>query len=309
VKRLVTIILVLLLVMTCCGCFFSLTALKVMPEERLREFLPGIGYIETAISESKPTGTQLPPTQATQSKEALPNPTESPAKEVTPTPIIRSRVVFYQASDNVKFTELVSAAAVEGIEITMVSTRESFLTEIVKPDVVLVIYPSDSWNNIEEDLREISFFVEDGGRALLLYNSLWARQSSVFEEYFGVSILKERVINTGGRFYLEFTLPDFLENLKVYVEGTAWILGNAYLETDLQDGKENYLEGRFSGEERLVFFSSPDKSVTFLLAVVANDLGSSEFSYTFFDDNAIEYGDNETAALLLLNYLIEGGQN
>jgi hypothetical protein len=249
------------------------------------------------MQESKPTYTPLPPSQE---EETLPDPT----KEVTPTPVLRSRVIFARASYNGEFSKLIKAAAAEGIEITMVSNRNDFYSEMTKPDVALLIYSSDSWST-QEDLPLISVFEESGGRVLFLYDHLWSALSDTFQDHFGVSILREEVINAGGTFVLEDTLPSFLDNLKVLTEGTSWILGSAYLETDIQGGEESYIESRVSGEDRLVFFSAPDKSVTFLLAVRANKPGSN----IFFDNIGIEYGDNEKAALLLLNYLLEGGQN
>ena len=302
-KQTINILLIVLLVSTICCCLTIVVFFKFVPN--FQQFPPDYGPMETAIQESKPTNTQLPPTQV---QEILPNPTESPAEELTPTPVFRSRVVFVNASNNVEFTTLVSAAAAEGIEITMVSTRNDFLDEMAKPDVALVILPADSGAN-KEDLQATGSFVGSGGNMLFLYDHRWQPLSNTFQDLFNVSILREEVINVGGEYSLQDTLPSFLGNLDVFTKGTAWILGGAYLETDLQGGEESYIESMSSGKNRLVFFSTPDKSVTFLLTVRASNLGSSKSSSIFFDDLAIENGDNQKAALLLISYLIEGCQN
>ena len=235
------------------------------------------------------------------SKSAQVQPAEAVIKPTLPVAanVTRERVILL-TGNQLEYFKLVEAAAASGINITVISDREEFLSEIIKPDVALVIYPADGWNRAD-DLQQIRHFVDAGGRVLFVYHQGWTTLSGTFEDMFGVSIYKEDVINTGSQYELAGTLPSLLSDFDTYTQGSMWVLGSAYLETDISGGQERYLPSRFNDEDRLVFFSAPDKSATFLLSVRSNE----PYSFVFFDDTGIQYGENREAALELLKYLLE----
>ena|GEM_PF-5644146 len=281
------VVLIVLLVLTLCSCCclwtLSLTIgfqLAVTPANSEQAWGQEENQLPTPVAQSQPPE-QLQPT-------------------AIPTPVVRDRVLIFQGTSQTEYSKLQAAASGSGIEITAVTDRADFITELYQPDTALVIYPADSWNSAE-DLQSIKRFIDGGGRALFLYNQRWGTLSETLQELYGVSIIgTEELVNTNGVYELHPVLPSFLSEFNTFTKGSSWILGGGYLETELE-GEKLYLLNRLNGEDRLVYFQTTDRSLTFIQAIRAYEPRSD----IFFDDAAIGYGDNQAAIIRLLEHLLE----
>lgn len=276
----------LFLLFLCGLCFFLTTRLlsnrtltmEYIPRERLSA--------ETAVSTQMPT---VPPIK----------PLSTPTQDQTPA--YQSRALLFQASNQPipGYSKLMEAAVEEGIKVDVIRDRGEFMTELMDPDLDLVIYPADSWNQ-DGDLRAVADFTNGDGNALLLYDHRWKQfHVEILQEQFGVTVVGAEIINTSGAVPLSNLFPEPLHQLNTFTTGSSWVAARAYLETEAE-GEKVYMEDR-NGEQRLVFYRNSDGNVAFMLQTPAYPPKSN----FFFDDVGIEYGENEEAAVQLLKYLIE----
>ena len=200
------------------------------------------------------------------------------------------------------FTKLSGLAFANGLDLVVYEDPTAFFNALAQPDVAAAIYGG---NGSATDLVTLRDFVERGGRALLLYNTLWLQQDTALQDTFGIALAEEASISrsTQGILYNPL-LPSWLAefNVGIAAENAPEVSIHAYLIAPGADGERGYLTSEITGNDRLLYYSSPDRAVTLFPA--AQTFQMEHYYEYFFDDAHIDYFDNEAAALLLLNYLL-----
>lgn len=160
----------------------------------------------------------------------------------------------------------------------------------------------------EEDLLTISSFVQDGGRAIILYSGYYAQYNDVLQPSFGVSVASELItIPSGDTFFYDITmLPSWLShvsNLGILVDRSDVTVGlNSYLIVPGTDGDRSYVTDAYSGEQRLVYYANPEHTLMFF--PYPESCPDACYAYAFLIDGQIGYFDNSTAAVAMLQWLL-----
>jgi len=282
------VVIIVVVVIVACFCFtFS-------------DFFKSRSPLNAPINNIEPTtsGPILVPTSqapntlaATKAPEAVnaPEPTAT-----TPAPVYY--VVLLQEAEQTSypgFQTLTEVLAEEGISFSIVKTMAEF-QNLANSDASLLIYPASMTFDRPKNFSAIDSYVSSGGHVLYIFNSMW-RSFKYFAEL-GLTINGTETINKGGSYSLGNTLPDFLQDLDTLVTGSN-IIGSGYIELDpeIEGGERVYID-----EEKLVFYSLPDRSVTFMLQIRSSNPASA----FFFDDVGIQNGDNSEAFVRLLKHLM-----
>jgi hypothetical protein len=196
------------------------------------------------------------------------------------------------------FEKLGRALQDEGVEVLLVDSQEEFLRVLYSEETKLIVYPIHK--NSQESLNLLYDYMEDGGRVAFIVTQHTVHHADLISKLYGVEYVKQRGVNGTGGTILNDTLPEFIQEKGLVVEtrGSMWIQAPGYIITDKEGDKNFYT----ANGEMMSFFSAEDKSVSFIMAVAANE----PYSDIFFDDVAIEHGeDNREAAVLLFKYLLE----
>lgn len=225
----------------------------------------------------------------------------------------RNRIVVFVGEDDEysnhgdPLSKLAGLAFVNGINLSVFPYDDEFLAQLQQPDVAAAIYSAVSPN--VEVLLALRNLADAGGRVLLIYGAHgdWLDQNKLIQELFNVSIVEEGVkAEPDTLLYPSSMLPAWLRNYRVGVAQNNFverIFG--YLVSPASGGERGYLVSDESGSERLLYYSAPNERVAFWPYIWAQ--GSSIYvAEYFFDDENIDYFDNEEAALTLLRYLLRG---
>jgi len=257
-----------------------------------------IRLTDEAQQAEEPTAEEPAPTEA-------PAPTEEPAAEEPPKPG-QERIVIYGGYSSIhgaySFTELGALAFTHDIDLVWYeeNMKEEFFDNLNQFGAKAVIIEA---GRIDESiLLNLSNYLRGGGRVLFVYGFLYADYNETLKELFNVSIVVEMLRSEGGTlFYPEKMLPSFMKGYRVVASGDKRIEILAYVATTNEVAEAGYLGSASSNRDRMVYFTTPDKSVTFYPEIHTSNPPSA----VFFDDGAMHYEDNEQAALALLRYLIE----
>lgn len=236
----------------------------------------------------------------TQQPEVAPTsePTQAPP---TDAPIQRHRVILFGNGDYCSWTQLEALAFTNGIDLTAIryTRRNDFYLAIDQPDVALIIYTGyveGGTSEYENDIMEISQFVNNGGRALIFTEHFRSISNQLFRRLFGISIVEETLIQTEHVFFFnEESLPHYMSGLEVGYTGPEIY---HYLATNVEGADTRYIRSDLTGEDRIWYVSYPDRSLTFIIEIRGQRCG-------LFDDVSIDFGDNEEAALAMLMYLLD----
>jgi len=259
--------------------------------------------------EPSPTAAiEVPPTSEQPS--AIPSPTliMLPTAE----PPDRTRIVLYHSYRN-RLTKLSGLAFANGIDLTIFERdRGGFLDALSSPDVNAAIY-APSAGATKEDLIQLRELTQRGGRALLFYDEYWTDYNSVLQTEFGVSVAEENVL-WGGEdgdilLYAPEMLPSWLSGMTIAAkpEYERALSISAYLIAPLgTPAVAHEVTSAESGKSRIVYYAAEEFSLTFFPSAhePAPNFNFDPESRYFFEDNSIDLGDNEQAALAMLMYLI-----
>jgi len=201
-------------------------------------------------------------------------------------------------------TKLSAAAYVNGYTVAVIDDQGAFLSELDKSDVAAAIYVGQVAS--DPGLRKLYDFVQEGGRILLMYDGSWLDRNALLQELYGVSLAAEKIeIQTRSSFlYRQSVLPPWLQ---------AYSIGIPSLSNDLTAFFRVYLavpptwpgeRGTAPGENahaRLLYYANPTATVTFWPLPLG---GRYERTPLFFNDENIDYFDNEAAAIALLRHMM-----
>lgn len=203
-----------------------------------------------------------------------------------------------------ELTKFSAVAYVNGFSVTVYDDQAAFLTELDEPDVAAAIYGGQVAS--DPGLRKLYDFVQYGGRILLMYDGSWLERNAALQELFGVSLAAEKIdVQARSSFHYRPTLlPNWLDGYSVGIPSLSNDLiahFNLYLVVPANwPGERGTLEGE-NASLRLLYYANPTGTVTFFPLPLG---GAFQWTELFFNDENIDYFDNETAAVAILEYLL-----
>ena len=241
---------------------------------------------------------------ATVTLTATPEPSATPQPTYTPEAGERIVLSIYTRNGTTKIDGLAFA---NDIDLTIFERdKNGFLGEIRQPDVIAAIY-APSREPDAEILLQLESFVQNGGRVFMMYSHYWSEENSLLQDLYGVSIAEERVSPYDELIlYDQDMLPSWMQDARLAAAGCCYnSMINGYLIVPGEIGEAKYVRSDKTSEERLVYFSSPDKGITFFPRVIYYPANSDPEDLDFFDDDNFDLADNEEATLLMLRFLLE----
>ncbi len=212
------------------------------------------------------------------------------------------------------FDKLDGLAFANGIDLIIAENEDQFLEQLQNANVVSAIYGSyyntnnDHYEPSARALVALDAFIRDGGRALLLYDAFWPEQNDLLQELFTVASVYEVLTYTEGSLLLEGkALPTWLSDLRVGVQSDNPAL-RAYLVAPVSGAEQIFWVSQDTGRDRLVYYQNASGDVIFWARTEACFAWSYDNCAGFqpidwFDDDNIDYFDNEQAALVMLRFL------
>ena len=203
-----------------------------------------------------------------------------------------------------ELTKFSAAAYVNGFSVTVYDDQAAFLSELDEPDVAAAIYGGQVAS--DPGLRKLYDFVQNGGRIFLMYDGSWLARNAALQELFGVTLAAEKIdIQTRSSFHYRPTLlPSWLDSYSVGIPSLSNDLSayfNLYLVVPTSwPGERGTLVGE-NASLRLLYYANPTSTVTFFPLPLGGDF---QWTELFFNDENIDYFDNERAAVAILAYLL-----
>ena len=277
----------------------------------LNDYPASAGPIITPTPTPTTSTSTFTPTPTTSTSTFTPTPTTT--RTTTPTTgFVRDRIIVYAEHTcgtscySKSFSKLDGIAFTHGIDFDDYTNPNTFIDQLDEPDVIAAIYGAGEVD--DNHLYALDNFVESGGRVFMDYGPRWGLQNSLFQQLFGISISVETILSSEDiLIYPSSSLPSWMDGLSVGVQGSTFehFLGH-YLYVPGIDGERRYIVSQETGLSRLVYYSSPDEKITFWPHTDYLCCGwGLELYYNFFyDDENIDYFDNETAALNMLHFLL-----
>ncbi len=217
----------------------------------------------------------------------------------TPTKI-EGRIIMHSELPEDNLNELDGLAFVNGFDLSIFTGKYDFQEELATGEnIVAAIYAGYPESSV---LETMATFVENGGRLLITYNEDWTDHAEQLQDQFGVVVVDEETeSNLGILVYTDVVAPSWMNGLQIGVENDNQDFNfNAYLMTPLSGGEIISIMNASGERERLMYFSTPDRSLTFMPSVV----DGSGFPHYPFDDDYFEQFDNEQATLAMLEFLM-----
>jgi hypothetical protein len=267
-------------------------------EEAADDFVEIEETEEQIEPEPSPTYTIPPTSTATMTPTSIP----------TNTPIPRNQIVL--ATDIVNDTTKVSGLAFSNaIDLEVVRADSNEQHELMQqPNVASVIYaPTDRPE--AETLINLDTFVREGGTVFIFYSDFWAYQNDILQDFYGVSVADEEVITEPDvLLYKSELLPGWMGGLRVGIPSEDNTLRlDSYLVVPGEIGEAGTIQSSESGRERLVYYANPQQNTTFFPVILERSCSSFECNNRnrlFFDDDYIDFVDNEVAMLAIFDYLV-----
>lgn len=224
-------------------------------------------------------------------------------------------IVAYLGRGSSDYSKLDALAWTNGIDLRITEDPDEFMEQLHESDVVAVMYGSRTYSRRlmapnDRVLLSVDTFVRDGGKALLFYDYSWEDSNDLLTDAFDFAVVAETLASGEGHLRFEDSmLPAWLSGMRVGMQSTEIFL-NVYLVTQDGEGIQRLLTSSDSGRERMVYYESPSGRLILFPRPVRCETQDhycdSTVHIDWFDNQNIDFFDNERAALAVLKYLLGG---
>jgi hypothetical protein len=260
-----------------------------------------------------PTNTPTSVPSETPTEAPSSTPSRTPTKTPTATPVKNHIAAFFDKKTeySANYSKMDSLAWEEDIKLTITGDIDEFINELKKADTTVAIYGTDIFEDKPPNskvLLTIDRFIRDGGTALLFYDRNWEKVNDLLQDNFGFSVVAEKLAYGEGSLRInESMLPDWLSDYRIGVESKEiWLY--SYIVVKDEGGVQRSVKSNETGANRLVFYERSDgRLILFPRIMVCHAWSYGDCAgfipQDWFENNNIEFFDNEQATKALLRYL------